>query len=318
MAADSPIIFKRLVVLQNPSSSNAEQASKIIAALKKSHPRKVAVLTIAQSDAANVATLKNNLRLGDILLPFGGDGTISGVVQWLLGPDMPVALRRTPVLPVGTGRMNDVARMLNGKFYRNPRHALSHGRVLKVYPLSCVCTPLTDSAKPLAKLAIYTLGFGYSGTCSLTWNDPEFRATIKKRTAMTRPIEFFKAGTSILRDAPYFDVSYRGKRQSILDVTVAVGHIFGGYYRMPARLSQRKFYFVLSDDKSFLGTMRTIAELATNRFTSGESTTNANFTLHEPVMAHVGGETFMPPAPCNVAISLHKEPILMIATSTKA
>jgi diacylglycerol kinase family enzyme len=318
MSDNGPIVFKRLVLLHNPHSSNADRAEKIIAALKKIYPRKVCTLILAETDAKNITLLKNNLRLGDILLPCGGDGTISSVVQWLLHPDMPVALRRTPVLPVGTGRMNDVARMLNSRFYRSPRYALTHGRLLQVFPLACVCTPTSDKEKPMTKLIIYTLGFGYTGDCSVAWNDPEFRTTVQKRTLVTRPIEFLRTGTTILKDAPYFEITHQNKRKKILDITASVGHIFGGYWRLPARLSQREFYFVISDDKSFLGSMRTAAELMTNRFAGGESATNVSFMLHDPIKAHVGGETFTPPAPCQVEISIHKEPVTMIATSPKA
>jgi diacylglycerol kinase family enzyme len=318
MPAGQPLTFKRLVVLLNPRSSNAALADKVVGALQKSYPGKVRVEAIGKTDAENTTLLKGLLKRGDILVPCGGDGTIGGIVQALLDPDIPKALRGTRVLPVGTGRMNDVARMLNGRYFRDPKYVLSYGHPLKVYPLAGVFTPLSAGQKRLVKLVIYSIGIGYSGNCSLTWNDPKFRANIKKRSAVTRPVEFFKAGTSILRDSEYFDITSRGKRRKVLDVTAAVGHLFGGYYRMPARLSERKFYFIISDDKSFLGTIRNIAGLITNRLSGGELTTSASFTLHDTAVGHVGGETFIPPTPCNVRFTHHPEPITMLATSPKA
>lgn len=318
MPRAKPITFERLVVLSNPRSSNADLAKKIIAGLEKTFPGKIVKGTVSKTEAANIKTLKNTLQPGDILLVCGGDGTIGNMIQNLLDPSIPLDLRRTPVLPVGTGRMSDLARMANGRHYRNPRYVLKHARKLEIHPVACVCTPLKAGRPPLKKLVIYNIGFGYSGACSIAWNDPEFRAALQAGPPISRPYKFFKAGVNILRNATYFDLTHKRKRRAVLDVTAAVGHIFGGYYRLPARLSQSEFYFMISDNKSFLGTVRTITELLTNRFNGGEITKAAEFTLHKPVIAHVGGETFYPPAPCTVRISPHDEPVVMLATSPKA
>jgi diacylglycerol kinase family enzyme len=310
--------FTRLVVLYNPRSSNAGRTKGIIARLEKAYPGKLVIISLKQSAAQNLKMLRDTLKEGDILVPCGGDGTIGGVVEYLLYPTMPKELRRTPVLPVGTGRMNDVARMANGRHFIDPLFALKHGQLLDIYPVACTCTPLSGKGKPVTRLVIYNIGFGYSGRCSVAWNDPKFRANIQKRTRVTRPVKFFKTGTDLLKDATYFDVTYKGRRRTVLDVTAAVGHIYGGYYRLPVRLSDRDFYFVITDDKSFLGTVKAIAELITNKYKGGTLTTSANFTLHSPVLAHVGGETFRPPAPCRVQIAPLKEPITLITTSPKA
>lgn len=317
MKKPQPIAFKRLVVLSNPRSSNAELAKKITAGLDKAYPGKVVKGAVAKTESANIKTLKETLRPDDILVICGGDGTIGNMVQNLLDPSIPEELRRTPVLPVGTGRMSDLARMANGRYYRNPRYVLKHARKLKIHPVACVCEPLKAGRQPLKKLVVYNVGFGYSGNCSIAWNDPEFRAALKSGSPISRPYKFFKAGSSVLKNTEYFDITHKGKKRPVLDVSAAVGHIFGGYYRVPVRLSHNAFYFTVSDDKSFLKTARTIAELLTNRFDGGETTKSAEFILHDPVVAHVGGETFYPPAPCKVRISPYGEPVIMLATSPK-
>lgn len=316
--ADIPIAFKRLVVLSNPRSSNAERAKQIITDLEKAYPGKVVKGTVAKTEAANIKTLKEILRPGDILLVCGGDGTIGNMIQNLLDPSIPKALRQTPVLPVGTGRMCDLARMANGRHFRNPLYVLRHAKKLAVDPIACVCTPLSTSRPALKKLSVYNIGFGYSGQCSIAWNDPDFRAELKNVTPVRRTYKFFKTASSLLKDAEYFEITADGKRRKVLEVTAAVGHIFGGYYRLPVRLSQRKFLYIISDDKSFLGTVRSVAELMTNRYNSGKLTTSEEFVLHDPVVAHVGGEIFDPPVPCKVRITHHSEPVIMLATSPKA
>ncbi len=318
MPRQKPIAFERLVVLSNPRSSNAELAKKIIADLEKAFPGKVVKGAVAKTAAANINTLKETLQPGDILLICGGDGTIGNMIENLLDPSMPAPLRRTPVLPVGTGRMSDLARMANGRYFRNPRYVLKHARKLEIHPIACVCTPLKAGQSAIKKLVVYTIGFGYSGSCSIAWNDPEFRAALKNSAPISRPYKFFKIGANLLKNAEYFGITHKGKKRAVLDVSAAVGHIFGGYYRLPARLSRNEFYFTISDDKDFLWLMRTIAELLTNRFKGGEISKTAEFTLHDPVTAHVGGETFYPPTPCKVRISPHHEPVIMLATSPKA
>jgi|GEM_PF-3174067 len=317
MKSAAPIAFKRLIVLHNPGSSNAAKAQKLISALRKTHPPHLAVAPTGQTETENLALLKD-LRAGDVVALFGGDGTISSFVDLLYHPSLPKRVRRAVFLPIGTGRMNDVARMLNGRHASSPLYALKHGRVLAVYPLECRCTPLGGKGQPLIKRVIYSVGFGYSGTCSLVWNDPAFRAKVRTLTPVTRTVEFFKMGTGVLKEAEYFDITSERKRRPVLEVMIANGHMIGGYYRLPTRLSQREFYLTISDDKSFLGTVRTIAELVTNRFAGGQSVAAASFVLHDPVIAQLGGEPFTPPAPCEVTISLCAEPIRMLATNPKA
>lgn len=318
MPSPQPIAFERLVVLFNPRSSNAAKAEKILVKLKAAYPNKVITEAIGRTEETNRRLLMKNLRSGDILVVCGGDGTISSMVNCLLGSGMPPELRRIPVLPVGTGRMNDTARMLNGRRYSNPGYVLKRGKRLSVYPLLCVCTPLSGKGKPLVKSIIYYMGFGMSGTASYTWNDPDFRAKISKRPPVARDVEFFKAGSILVRDSKYFDITYKGKRRAVLDIAIANGHIAGGYYRLPTRLSQRRFFFELSDDKSFLHTFRTVVELLTNQYRGGLVTQSVNFTLHDPIPGHLGGEPFLPPAPCQVSITYHKQPIYMLATNPKA
>lgn len=311
-------MFKRLVVLFNPRSSNAARAAKIISRLKAAYPNKVLAAAISRTEAGNRKLLLKTLQNGDVLIVCGGDGTMSSIVDCLLSPGMPAELRHIPLLPVGTGRMNDLARMVNGRRYADPLYVLKHGKPLSVYPLLCVCTPLEGKGKPLVKSIIYYMGFGMSGTASYTWNDPEFRAKIKKRPPVARTVEFMKAGSNLVRDSEYFDVTYQGKRRAVLDIAVANGHIAGGYYRLPTRLSQRQFFFELSDDKSFVYIFRTVVELLTNQYRRGLITKAVRFTLHDRIPGHLGGEPFWPPAPCDINVSYHQKPITMLATNPKA
>lgn len=318
MKSHAPIQFERLVALSNPRSSNADKVAKITAALEKAYPGKVVERAIGQTDVENVNLLKDTLKIGDILLVCGGDGTIGTVIEYLFDPAVPKELRQTPVLPVGTGRMNDVARMVNGRYADDPLYVLRKGRTVAVYPLVCTCVPLEGTGGAITRTVLYNVGFGYSGAGSEAMNDPAFRAKIQRLMPMTRTVEFFKIGATVLKDAPYFDITHRGKRRAVLEVIAANGHILGGYYRVPVRLSQKEFYFTISDDKSFLRTVRTVAELVTNRFKGGEAKTSASFILHDHVTAQFGGETFTPPTPCKVTIKHHEDPVILLATSPKA
>lgn len=317
MKSRESITFKRLAILNNPRSSNADKVKKIIASLEEVYPGKVVTATIAKTRAQNIQLLKDLLRAGDILLICGGDGTISNIAGYLLDPSLSKRQRRTPVIAIGTGQMNDLARILNDKHSDDPLYVLKHGRRLRVHPIKCVCEPLKAGLKPLTKIAIYSLGFGYSGEGSIALNDPNFRAQTQTRKPVTRPLKFLKDGLSLLKKADFFDVTLEGERRSLLDVTAGNGHILYGYWTAPVKLGQKKFYFTTLDDRSTLNTFRTLAVIATKRPASGKVVTEARFILHESVPGHSGGEIFKPPAPCEVTISLHEEPIIMLATSPK-
>jgi diacylglycerol kinase family enzyme len=314
----SPVEFDRLIVLVNAKSSRAARVHRRIAELNEAYPGKVVMEYL--EDAGTTSKLLQEIKPTpeDIVIPAGGDGTVNTVIQCLLDPKAPKTFRKVRVLPFGTGRMNDVARMLNGRHLANPLYVLRHGHELPIYPLSCVCTPLSGKAAPVQKTSVYSVGFGYSAALSKLYNTAEFRTGQKQRTLMAREKELFRASLEVLQQLPHFDIEQNGVRRSVLEALAVSGHLLGGYCRLPAKLSQEQFFFDMSDNKSFAYTVRTIAELMTNRVSTGQLTTNAEFTLLEPILGHVGGETFEPPAPCHVAITHHKQPLIVIATNPKA
>jgi diacylglycerol kinase family enzyme len=307
--------FERLVVILNPKSSNAKTAERKVAELGETYPGRVITENIGDTAEDNLNLLNRHLKPGDILVPAGGDGTISHLADHLLRPETPKNLRKAPILLLGTGRMNDIARMLNGEYYNDPEYVLRHGRKLKIYPITCTMTPLNPGGKPHIITALHSIGFGYSAEASKTYNEPGFRARQQKRYLVTREIELFKVSAEILKNAKYFDITYRGRKRKVLDITAANGSYIGKYYRLPSRLDRREFYFAISDDKSFLHTVRTIVELMTNSYSGGRITTRVAFILHKPVLAHIGGETFKTSTPCEVEIAVSKEPLIMITTS---
>jgi hypothetical protein len=318
MADTKPIEFNKLVVMYNPASSNADVAKKIIARLQKAYPGKVVVGQVSLSETTDVDFLKQNLGPRDILAIAGGDGTICSVSSYLFHPGLKPLLGDVRVLAIGTGRMNDLARMLGGRYFASPLRVLTAGFELPVYPLRCICTPLDAGAPPLETLIFYNMGFGYSADVALYCNTPEFRAKQQARSPIARKAEFLRVGARLLNDARYFDITLNGERRAALDVTAACGHIFGGFYRLPSRLSQPEFFFEVSDDKSLPKSLRTFAELLTNRYSGGQLITDARFTLHEPVIGQNGGEAFSPPTPCEIHITTAAQPLIMLSTNPKA
>ncbi len=314
---DSPISFERLVVVSNPRSSNADRAARITARLEKAFPGKVITRTIGATEGENVKLLKDTLQTGDILLVCGGDGTIGNMIAGLLDSQIPAKLRKTPVIPVGTGRMNDFARIVNGRFYANPLYVLRHGRPISVHPLVCTCEPLDPNNKPMTRIAIYNVGFGFSGEGSLILNDPEFRADPQLRTAITRPTRFAAKGWELLQKIETFNITLHGRQREALDITATNGHIFYGYGRVPINLSRREFYLTLFDDKRPLSTALTVGQMITKRHLEGEIVASAEFILHDPVVGHVGGEPFTPPVPCRVTIKPHQEAVTLLTASSR-
>ncbi len=318
MKKSGPIEFDKLLVLFNPKSSNAHKAESAAAALAKKYPDQVVIKETPATEEALRKLLSANLKEGDILIPAGGDGTVSTAINCLLHPDMPAALRRTRVLPLGTGRMNDIAHMVNDSHFDDAQYVLKHGRELPIYPMKVSFTPLSKKEKPLERLAVYSLGIGCSAALGELVNDPDFRAKQKARALATREIELFTSSYDVLKKAPYFDVTYKNKHRRVFDINAINGHILAGYYRLPVKLSSKEFLFEFLTTKGLFRTIKTVAELVTNRYQGGEKTESLEFTLHDSIISHISGETFTPPAPCNVLIKLHEEPIIMLATSREA
>lgn len=312
------IEFERLVILFNPASTNAAKAERQIQQLESAFSGKVIKANVGKDHAATCKILKEHLRPGDILVPAGGDGTINNVINCLLSPSMSKEIRNTRVLPLGAGRMNDIPRMLNRRYYNDPRYVLENGRELSVNPMHCTITPFDKSKKPLEVITIHSIGFGFGAESSKLYNDPEFRAKQQQRSAIAQEVELFRAAVEILKEAKPLEITVNGQKRQVFDVTAVCGHIMAGYYRLPSRLSQKEFFFEISDDKSFAHTVKTIAELMTNRYSGGELATSVSFDLHTPAAAHIGGEPFTPPSPCKVEIKTHSQPLKVIATSPKA
>jgi diacylglycerol kinase family enzyme len=307
------IAFKRLLVLYNPAGTRAAQAKKHIAALQQAYPERVIVDETRLTLADNQTLLRQKLQPGDMLVAVGGDGSLSNIVSALLG--LTGDLRSTPVLPIGTGKMNDVAHMLNGKHFADPLFVLRHAQSTAIYPLSCTITPLNNKKEtPLNRLALYSIGFGMIGLGSQYYNDPNFRARQQKRHCWAQELAIFSVAGKTWHNAGMFGITYKHRRQNILDLTVSNGDIMGGYWRFPAQLNKQEFFVDIITGKSWARATQALFGLLTNWHPRGEIRhAPLEFTLHSPVRAHLDGETFMPPAPCNVHIRHHNQPVIMLS-----
>lgn len=315
MTPADPLLFNRLVVLFNPEGTSAPKAKRIIAGLERAYPGKIVVDETKPSVSGNLKVLKNVLEPGDILLPCGGDGTLGQVVSALLDPAMPKAMQSIPVLPVGTGKMNDVAHMLNGRYFANPLYVLRHGQTTPVYPLTCAITPAGKTGKTDVRLAVYNIGFGSIGLGTVHYNEPEYRHKQKKRPTLVQDLVAVGVFAKTWREAAMFDITYQGKRQQMLDIFFSNGNIMAGYWRFPAQLQKKEFFVGIVSEKTIRSVTRTAVGLLANKFPTGELTKDpVEFTLHEEVYAEVDGEWFTTSPGCKVRIAHHHQPVTMLAT----
>jgi len=319
MEPADPLSFNRLVVLFNPEGTSAPKVKKIITSLEKAHPGKVVVDETKPSVAGNLKVLKKVLKPGDILLPCGGDGTLGQVVSALLDPTISKAMQSIPVLPVGTGKMNDVAHMLNGRHFANPLYVLRHAQLTPIYPLTCTITPANKAGKPDVRMAVYNIGFGSIGLGTVHYNEPEYRDKQKKRPTLVQDLVAVGVFAKTWREAAMFDVTYKGKRQQMLDLFFSNGNIMAGYWRFPAKLQKKEFFVGIVSEKTIRSVTRTAVGLLANKFPTGELTKDpVEFTLHEEVYAEIDGEWFTTPPSCKVHISHHRQPVMMLATAGMA
>jgi diacylglycerol kinase family enzyme len=315
--ASAPV-FKRLVVLFNPASSKADQAKLKIAQLEKAYPGQVVVDETKPDAAGNLKVLLKILRPGDILIPAGGDGSLNQVLVALLDPKTPPELRSTRVLPLGTGKMNDVAHMLNGKHFNDPEYVLRHGHEVPIYPLTFTVTPV-GSKKPVdQQIGVYNIGFGSIGLGTMHYNDPAFRMRQQQRAPAVQEFVLLDAARKIWFEAEPFEITYKGKQQQIYNILVSSGNIMAGYWRFPARLSKQEFFVAMVDKNGTFAFVDTALRLFTNKAKGEVMQGPLSFTLHGKVHGQIDGEVYTVPTPCRITLGHHAEPVIMLVTNPKA
>lgn len=212
--------------------------------------------------------------------------------------------------------MNDLAHMLGDKYFADPQYLLKHGRPVPIYPLECTITPLDNPQAKQTYLAPYELGFGFSSEVSAVVDNPTIRAKMQK-SPLSRAAVYMREGSKLIKAMQFFEISYQGKRQRILNLTVASGHVVGGVWHLPTKLTQREFSVVIGADKSLATTIRVLAAPFFSASPEAKVVTSFSFTLYEPALAHFGGKPFTPPTPCKISIKPHTQPVIMLATNPR-
>jgi diacylglycerol kinase family enzyme len=158
--------FDRVVVLFNPYSTRVKKFDAAMNDLIESGNYPEVIFTTGD-DHADHNNLVNNLREGDALVVWGGDGTGNIAANALLSEEL--VDHKIPILYLWGGNGLDAARQTNGSLSRkSPSEALLKGRIT-------IINPLLIKYGDKEKIAV-----AHSGICTMAhlnskFNDPSHR-----------------------------------------------------------------------------------------------------------------------------------------------
>lgn len=204
--------FNQPLVIINPVSGNGKASCRYEAekaSLDALYPRITTYFTQCTGDFEGIQRAITDAR-PDLLIVFGGDGTLNDVVNGSQG-EIPVA-----IVPVGSG--NDFASLLGIKKRTNLTDRLRNPEIRKV-----------DLGQCNGRWFVNGLGIGFDGeiarrTVSNTSALPSF---MKYYLAILRSILFYKESESVI----VWDEDESTKNKFLM-ITVANGKRYGGSFKV--------------------------------------------------------------------------------------
>lgn len=317
--------FRRYLVLRNPVSTGVHRADRRIAALQRLEAGKPFTVldTLPGGQGPNAALLRryaDSLGKDTLLCIAAGDGTINMVLDILLNdPALPDAARDTPILPLWCGNANDLAYMLNGWPTRSGgRKLLRKGRVVTIYPLTCVMTALDGTVR--TRLAASYASFGWSA-----FSTRELERTMRSKHSLVHRIaisrfglEFIEVWGRHLLRAPRFTITDAGGRKTIFERLLINGSRFAKVGAIPLRLTDRYFYRATAEQKSLPVLLYHIAEVLNHRRGRRFATTEDSFTVHNSIWAQFDGEPVKVPKGTHISVTIAKRPFRALTTKLRA
>jgi len=314
--------FDTCVIVCNPASTQAAQAHERIQQLQKQFPEKAVTLIYTSPDGheANKLLLRaqaDKLHEHTLLAIAGGDGTVSFVINTLLGDEhFTMEMRRATILPLWGGNGNDLACMLNGA---PPRQSfaplLRSGKRVAIYPLRCETITNNETS---TRMAVCYASFGASALAareleSLRGVRPFFHAI-----GAAKFVHELSMVVRTLLSAPGFIVDDgESTPKTIHDRLFINGSRFAKVSGVPLRLTDRQFCYITVEQKRVASMAFHITELIRKHpgryvVTDGRTIT---FALREATWAQIDGEVMHLDIGTYVRVGEAEQPFYALSTS---
>lgn len=272
-------VFGDILILNNPASTGAKTlAQDRIAALERAYPGRIDVFnTEAELEVTRrlvldklygaVGKAMDEGRPLPVLFVGGGDGTINLVLQILMSQGSADILRQIPILPLGSGNANDLARMLF-KDVSNLVRVLKQGRVVDIPLLESIVIPPGIKQESREKLAIRRYASNYISVGAFAYGAIERNAKwVRDHPTKDYPFgigrniqDFFAVRAAV--QAPTFAAEREGKRYQLHEILIGNGDQVAKVFKMPAALAKPELYVAMVQERKILGRLALASDIA--------------------------------------------------------
>jgi len=302
--------FERIVVSRNPASTRARQGHRVLDRLQEVFAGRLHQVDTSEDERTNVERLAELLRAGDVVVPVGGDSTVTQAAG-------SVALRRDlgklPLLPLPFGHANQLALMLNSWFqYRRPVQILRRGKTVPIHPL---LFSYPERPAEEARLALFTIGIGLTGRAALRFDAPSFRTNRISSVPLLRKVPETVAVARALRETRPFSVD--GRRR--IEVLIANGPRVAKHGRFGVGLPLQSFALFELADKRPSTLVPVFARFVVQSVQPAEVRSDASLTLSiepidgEAIFAQFDGHPFVV-EPGEIVITRVADPLYAVTT----
>lgn len=311
--------FKRVVILNNPNSTNSDTAQRHIEEIKKLFPTTPCdVIQTASSTPRTMARLRENReKLGKdtLMCVAGGDGTVNRAVEFLQSdPKLSKNARETVVLPLWAGNANDLANMVNGSMARVRMPALfENAKITPIHPLICTLTDSNGYSR-VYRAASY-VGIGVTASVARTLNTQTYRAKWRRRLHLGRLVVEIMAVWRTITDFSGFKVEENGVESALYERSYVNGTRMGKLQPLAASLTECSFLqtTVYKKDKHIFGFYRWLR--GSTRLASKNTVIDRDqFIALDSIWMQCDGEPIHLEKDTQVTIECSLQPLYVLAT----
>ncbi len=315
---ENGVVFKRVIILVNPRSTQITAARSRIALLKRlmSHvPVRIMELDVDQghTTASLLNSEQKHLGKGTLLCIAGGDGTVNSVLKYLMSSDSPKEAAQTVLLPLWGGNANDLAHMLNGPAFKNAiPDILRRGQRVPIRPLCCELN--SPAGERTLFIASSYISFGASGLAARRLNTLLHRGSNWHRVPGGRILrETFTVLETFARVSE-FHITENSKTTGIYERIFINGSRIAKVRPLPLKLTDDAFYKLTIKEKRFRAVVMYLRELF-RRPQAEQTREEVSFVCEDKAWGQADGETFRVAAGTKVRV--YRLPTPFYALSTK-
>ncbi len=314
---ENGVIFKRVIILVNPRSTQIDAARSRIAFIKQlmSHvPVRILELDVDQgrTTASLLKDEQKHLNKGTLLCVAGGDGTVNSVLKYLMSAGSPKEAAQAVVLPLWGGNANDLAHMLNGPALKSAvPDILRRGKRVPIRPLYC------ELISPAGERALYIassyISFGASGLAARRLNTLLHRGSKWHKVPGGRIIrETFTVLETFARVSE-FHITEEGSTTGIYERIFINGSRIAKVRPLPLKLTDDAFYKLTIKEKRLRAVVMYLRELF-RRPEAEQTREEVTFVCEDRAWGQADGETFRVAAGTKVRVYRSPKPFYALST----